>query len=182
MDIWRGLNEVPADLAGSVVTIGVFDGVHRGHQMLMQEAAKQARERGVPCVMVTFDPHPISVFLPGRQPTRLAPVDYRLTLASSLGVDAALIIDFTRELAGMSPEEYFITMLVDALHAESVVVGENFTFGTNAAGTENTMRQLGAAHGVDITILPLLHDDDLCICSTLVRGFLADGDMSPRQL
>lgn len=178
MDIWRGLTEVPADLKGAVVTIGVFDGVHRGHQTLMREASKQARELGVPCVMVTFDPHPISVFLPGQQPTRLAPVDYRLTLAESEGVDATLLIDFTRELAGVSSEEYFTSMIVDALRARAVVVGENFTFGTHGAGTEATMRELGGQHGVEITIMPLFHDDDLRICSTLVRDFLAEGDVA----
>ena len=161
-----------------MVTIGVFDGVHRGHQTLMREASRQARELGVPCVMVTFDPHPISVFLPGRQPTRLAPLDYRITLAASQGVEAVLIIDFTKELAGLSPEEYFRMMIVDALRARSVVVGENFTFGTHGAGTEATMRELGGQHDVDITIMPLLHDDDLCICSTLVRDFLVEGDVA----
>lgn len=144
----------------------------------MREASRQARELGVPCVMVTFDPHPISVFLPGRQPTRLAPLDYRITLAEGEGVDAALIIDFTRELAGVSPAEYFTTLLVQKLHAKAIVVGENFTFGTNGDGTEATMRELGREHGVDITIMPLLHDDDLCICSTLVRQFLTTGEVA----
>ena len=118
----------------------------------MHEASRQARELGVPCVMVTFDPHPISVFLPGRQPTRLAPLDYRITLAEAEGVDATLVIDFTRELANLSPADYFTSLLVEALSAKAIVVGENFTFGTLGAGTEATMRELGREHGVDITI------------------------------
>ncbi|WP_211439059.1 bifunctional riboflavin kinase/FAD synthetase [Corynebacterium glutamicum] len=177
MDIWSGLDSVPADLQGSVVTIGVFDGLHRGHQSLIGEAKKQADELGVPCVMVTFDPHPIAVFLPGKEPTRLAPLDYRLNLAAECGVDAALVIDFTKELAGLSAEEYFTTMIVDTLHARSVVVGENFTFGVNGAGTESTMRELGQKFGVNVTIAPLLHDDDQRICSTLVRDYLDQGEV-----
>lgn len=177
MDIWSGLDSVPADLQGSVVTIGVFDGLHRGHQSLIGEAKKQAEELGVPCVMVTFDPHPIAVFLPGKEPTRLAPLDYRLNLAAECGVDAALVIDFTKELAGLSAEEYFTTMIVDTLHARSVVVGENFTFGVNGAGTESTMRELGQKFGVNVTIAPLLHDDDQRICSTLVREYLDQGEV-----
>lgn len=177
MDIWSGLDSVPADLQGSVVTIGVFDGLHRGHQSLIGEAKKQAEELGVPCVMVTFDPHPIAVFLPGKEPTRLAPLDYRLNLAAECGVDAALVIDFTKELAGLSAEEYFTTMIVDTLHACSVVVGENFTFGVNGAGTESTMRELGQKFGVNVTIAPLLHDDDQRICSTLVRDYLDQGEV-----
>ncbi len=177
MDIWSGLDSVPADLQGSVVTIGVFDGLHRGHQSLIGEAKKQAEELGVPCVMVTFDPHPIAVFLPGKEPTRLAPLDYRLNLAAECGVDAALVIDFTKELAGLSAEEYFTTMIVDTLHARSVVVGENFTFGVNGAGTESTMRELGQKFGVNVTIAPLLHDDDQRLCSTLVRDYLDQGEV-----
>lgn len=161
-----------------MVTIGVFDGVHRGHQTLMAEAARQAETLGVPCVMVTFDPHPIAVFLPGRQPTRLAPLDYRLTLAAEQGVDATLIIDFTRELAGLSPEDYFRTMLLDTLHARSVVVGENFTFGTQAQGTEETMRELGERYGVQVHIVPLLNDAGERICSTLVRDYLDKGEVA----
>ncbi|MDO5373972.1 MAG: bifunctional riboflavin kinase/FAD synthetase [Corynebacterium glutamicum] len=177
MDIWSGLDSVPADLQGSVVTIGVFDGLHRGHQSLIGEAKKQAEELGVPCVMVTFDPHPIAVFLPGKEPTRLAPLDYRLNLAAECGVDAALVIDFTKELAGLSAEEYFTTMIVDTLHARSVVVGENFTFGVNGAGTEATMRELGQKYGVNVTIAPLLHDDNQRLCSTLVRDYLDQGQV-----
>lgn len=107
----------------------------------------------------------------------MAPLDYRLNLAAECGVDAALVIDFTKELAGLSAEEYFTTMIVDTLHARSVVVGENFTFGVNGAGTESTMRELGQKFGVNVTIAPLLHDDDQRICSTLVRDYLDQGEV-----
>jgi len=176
--VWHGVEEIPTDLEGTVVTIGVFDGVHRGHQRLIEEAVRQAHTRGVPAVMVTFDPHPIKVFLPDRAPVLLNTVEERFRRAGELGIDAVLVIDFNRELAGLSPEDYFQTLLVDGLHARCVVVGQNFTFGRDAAGTADTMREQGMRHGVDVEIVDLLHDDGLRICSSNIRAFLADQDVA----
>lgn len=159
------------------MTIGVFDGVHRAHRTLIEQAAAQSADLGVPCVMVTFDPHPIAVFLPGQEPRRLATLDYRLNLAAESGIDSAVIIDFTKELAGLPPEDYFTTLIVDGLKAKSVIVGENFTFGENGSGNVDDMRALGQKYGVEITIVPLLFDDSLKICSTLVRDFLDKGEV-----
>lgn len=161
-----------------MVTIGVFDGVHRGHQRLIQEAVRQAHIRSVPAVMVTFDPHPIRVFLPDRAPVLLNSVEERIARASELGIDAVLIIDFNVELAGQTPDEYFQTLLVDGLKAQCVVVGQNFTFGRDAAGTADTMRERGMRHGVDVEIVDLLHDEGMRICSSTIRSFLAEQDVA----
>ena len=177
MIIWHGIDDVPADLDASVVTIGVFDGVHRGHRRLIEEAVSEARSRGLPCVMVTFDPHPLAVFLPERSPVLLIPLEQRIRLAMELGVSAVLVLDFQHELAGLEPGEYFSTLLLDALKANAVVVGENFTFGNNAAGTSETMVELGREHDVDVHIVDLLYDQDLRICSSSIRDFLAAGDV-----
>lgn len=160
-----------------MVTIGVFDGVHRGHRMLIEEAVRVAHSKGLPCVMVTFDPHPLSVFLPERAPVLLIPLEQRLRLAMELGVNGVLVVDFSRELAGLEPEEYFNTLLLDTLKAESVVVGRNFTFGNNAAGTAESMRELGKDNGVDVRIVDLLHDEGVRICSSTIRDFLAESDV-----
>lgn len=160
-----------------MVTIGVFDGVHRGHRMLIENAVREARTRGLPCVMVTFDPHPLSVFLPDRAPTLLIPLEQRLRLAMELGVNGVLVVDFRRELAGLEPDEYFRTLLLEALKAKAVVVGRNFTFGNNAAGTVDTMSELGRRHDVDVEVVDLLFDEDIRICSSAVREFLADSDV-----
>lgn len=180
MDIWHGLGSVPADkvAAGTVVTIGVFDGVHRGHQMLIANAVAQAKKLGLRCVMVTFDPHPISVFLPTRAPLALTSFDRRLQLAAELGVDSALVIDFTKELAGLSPRAYVETLLRDTVHAQAVFVGENFTFGAKAAGNVNTLRELGPECGFEAHITPLLADDGVTICSSFIRSELAAGDVA----
>ncbi|MDO5453746.1 MAG: bifunctional riboflavin kinase/FAD synthetase [Corynebacterium sp.] len=178
MIIWHGQGEVHEELDASVVTIGVFDGVHRGHQRLINTAVSIAGELKLPSVLVTFDPHPVEVFAPERTPSLLTSTTDRELMCAELGIDAALIIDFTKELAGLSPEEYFKTMLVDVLGARHVVVGENFTFGAGADGTAKTMIELGEKYGVGVTIVELLYDDGERICSTHVRQHLAAGDVA----
>lgn len=160
-----------------MVTIGVFDGVHRGHQHLLERAVAEAREREVPCVMVTFDPHPVSVFLPEKTPARLTSLEERLRLAGDLGVDAVLVVNFTCELAGLSPRHYFTSLLVDTLKATAVLVGENFTFGRDAAGTVETLRDLCAQYGIDPIIVGLYHDGGQRLCSSLVRRYLREGNI-----
>ncbi len=178
MIIWQGLDDIHEELEGSVVTIGVFDGVHRGHRRLINTAVGTAGELDVPSILMTFDPHPTAVFAPERTPTLLTTVRERTLLCAELGVDAILVIDFNRELAGLDPEEYFVQVLMDKLKARHVVVGENFTFGRDAAGTAETMVELGQKYGVGVTIVELLHDGPERVCSSNVRRHLADGDIS----
>lgn len=178
MDILSGLDAVPADLSNPVVTIGVFDGVHRGHQLLISRAVDLARAAGVPSVVMTFDPHPVQIFAPEHTPDVLIPLAERARLISELGVDYMLVIDFTKELAGESPEEYFRNVIVDTLGASRVVVGENFTFGAGASGTAQTMLALGEKYGVEVDVVSLLFDGTERICSTAIRDALRGGDIS----
>ena len=180
MDILRGLSSVPDSFAetGTVVTIGVFDGVHRGHQLLISKAVETARELGVPCVVMTFDPHPVTIFAPERTPRALMPLDERARHIADLGVDALLVIDFREELAGLTPAEYMDDVLVSTLGAKHVLVGENFTFGRDAAGTATDMAQLGEQAGVDVTIVKLLGEGEVRICSTAIRDHLSGGDVA----
>ncbi len=160
-----------------MVTIGVFDGVHRGHQLLIGKAVESARELGVPSVVMTFEPHPKAVFAGAEAPVNLLPLAERARFIEELGVDYLLVIDFREELAGDSPEEYVRDVLVGRLGARHVLVGENFTFGRDAAGTAETMAQLGAEYGVEVTVVGLLSDGTLRICSTAIRDRLAGGDI-----
>lgn len=161
-----------------VVTIGVFDGVHRGHQKLIRRTVDLAREAGVESVVMTFNPHPVKIFAPERTPDTLLPLAERARLIGELGVDHLLVIDFTKELAGVSPEEYFRTVIVETLHASRVVVGENFTFGAGASGTAQTMLVLGEKYRVDVDVVSLLFDGTERICSTAIRDALRDGDVA----
>ena len=180
MKVLRGLSEIPAEFGqpdGTVVTIGVFDGVHRGHQLLISQAVETARELGLPSVVMTFDPHPRTIFAPESAPAQLTPFKERASHIAALGVDYLVVIDFREELAGMSPEAYVDEVLIGTLHARHVVVGENFTFGAGAAGTSETMAELCGSRGVEVTIVQLLADASGRICSTAIRNQLALGDI-----
>jgi len=178
VDILSGLGRVPADMHDPVVTIGVFDGVHRGHQKLIRRAVKLAHEAEVECVVMTFDPHPVKIFAPEHTPDTLLPLAERARLIAELGVDHLLVIDFTKELAGESPEDYFRSVIVDTLHASRVVVGENFTFGAGASGTAQTMLALGEKYGVNVDVVSLLFDGTERVCSTAIRDALRGGDVA----
>lgn len=177
MDIWYGTAEVPADLNNSAVTIGVFDGVHRGHQKLINATVSKARSVGAKAVMVTFDPHPVSVFLPRRAPLGITTLAERFALAEIYGIDAVLVIDFTKELFGISPEKYVEFLLEDTLHAAHVVVGANFTFGENAAGTADSLMNICQSR-MSVEVIDLLDDEGVRISSTTVRDYLSQGDVA----
>ncbi|WP_284796033.1 bifunctional riboflavin kinase/FAD synthetase [Corynebacterium rhinophilum] len=175
VDICYGIDDIPADVGPTSVTIGVFDGLHRGHQQLVSACVEHARANSQVPVMVTFDPHPVSVFLPERAPLSVVSFERRLELAEEMGIEMVLVIDFTKELEGVEPRPYVRDLLVGKLHAHHVVVGENFTFGAGASGTAEAMRQLGEEFGFSVDIIPLLDEDGVQICSTYIRHSLSRG-------
>ncbi|GII33290.1 bifunctional riboflavin kinase/FAD synthetase [Planotetraspora mira] len=176
MQGWHGLEDVPGDWGRSVVTIGVFDGVHHGHQHMVARAVDLARDLGVPAVAVTFDPHPDEVVRPGSHPPQLTTPHRRTQLLAALGVDAVCVLPFTLEFSRMSPDEFVQTALVDRLHAAGVVVGENFRFGHKASGDIETLRTLGEKYDYVTEGVPLVRDGE-AISSTLIREMLAEGNV-----
>ncbi|WP_285704524.1 bifunctional riboflavin kinase/FAD synthetase [Microtetraspora sp. NBRC 16547] len=176
MQGWHGLDDVPEDWGRSVVTIGVFDGVHRGHQQMVARTVDMAANLGLPSVAVTFDPHPDEVVRPGSHPPLLTDTRRRTELLASLGVDAVCVLPFTLEFSRMSPDEFVQTALVDRLHAAGVVVGENFRFGHKASGDVDTLRTLGEKYDYVVEGVPLLSDGET-ISSTQIRERLAAGDV-----
>jgi riboflavin kinase/FMN adenylyltransferase len=179
---WRGLEEVPGDWGRSVVTIGSFDGVHRGHQLIIGRAVEQARALGAMSVVVTFDPHPSEVVRPGSHPPLLAPHHRRAELMAGLGVDAVLVLPFTLAFSQLSPEDFVRQVLVDALHAAVVVEGPNFRFGHRASGNVEMLAELGARYGFTVDLLDLTVHGSLGastpFSSTLARRLVAEGDVS----
>jgi riboflavin kinase/FMN adenylyltransferase len=174
---WYGLDEVPADWGKSVVTIGVFDGVHRGHQRIVARAAEIGAQRRLPVVAITFDPHPDEVVRPGSHPPFLCSARRRAELLASLGADAVCVIPFTLEFSRLDPDEFVRIVLVDRLHAAAVVVGEDFRFGHKAAGDVALLGKLGEKYEFSVEGLPLVADGT-AISSTTIRGLLADGDVT----
>jgi riboflavin kinase/FMN adenylyltransferase len=144
---FEGLAELPQDWPRSVVTIGVFDGVHAGHRSIVGHARSLADPLGLPVVAVTFDPHPSEVVRPGTHPRLLATVDHRVELLLQAGADAVVVLPFTTDLAAMTPEQFVEHVLIERLHAALVVVGSNFRFGHRAAGSVATLVDLGETHG-----------------------------------
>ncbi|WP_405013267.1 bifunctional riboflavin kinase/FAD synthetase [Kitasatospora sp. NBC_01539] len=181
MQRWRGLEEIPGDWGRSVVTIGSFDGVHRGHQLIISRVVERAREVGAKSVVVTFDPHPSEVVRPGSHPPLLAPQPRRAELIEALGVDAVLVLPFTLEFSQESPEFFVQQVLVDALRAKRVVEGPNFRFGHRAAGNVALLAELGAADDFDVEVLDLQvtgsAGDGEAFSSSLCRRLVAAGDL-----
>ncbi|TVZ06231.1 bifunctional riboflavin kinase/FAD synthetase [Trebonia kvetii] len=175
---WQGLDEVPAGWGESVVTIGVFDGVHRGHQRIVARAAEIAAERGLPVVAITFDPHPDEVIRPGSHPPFLCSARRRAELLGGLGVDAVCVLPFTLDFSRLDPDEFVRQVLVERLHAGSVVVGEDFRFGHKATGDVALLDRLGEKYEYTTEGLPLLVLDGMTISSTAIRTLLSAGDVT----
>jgi riboflavin kinase / FMN adenylyltransferase len=174
---WYGLDEVPDDWGASVVTIGVFDGVHRGHQRIVGRALDLAQGR-LPVVVVTFDPHPDEVVRPGSHPPFLSTARRRAELLATLGADAVCMLPFTYEFSQLGPDEFVRMVLVDRLHAAAVVVGEDFRFGHRAAGDVPLLATLGEKYDFSTEGVPLLADGGVTISSTYIRERLEAGDVA----
>ncbi|GAA3959810.1 bifunctional riboflavin kinase/FAD synthetase [Gordonia caeni] len=160
-----------------MVTIGVFDGVHRGHAQLIAAATRAAAERGIPSVLMTFDPHPSEVVRPGTHPPQLSTLHRRAALAQEMGIDVFCVIPFNSTLAAQSPEEFVHEVLVEELHAAEVVVGNNFTFGHKAAGDVAKLTELGERFGFEVTGVSLFGEHAVTFSSTYIRSCVAAGDV-----
>jgi riboflavin kinase / FMN adenylyltransferase len=174
---WYGLDEVPAGWGRCVVTIGKFDGVHRGHQRIVERAAQAGKERGLPVVVITFDPLPDEVVRPGSHPPFLCSARRRAELLSGLGADAVFVLPFTLKFSRLDPDEFVRTVLVERLHAAMVVVGEDFRYGHKAAGDVALLANLGEKYDFSVEGMPLLIADGATISSTSIRHMLDDGDV-----
>jgi riboflavin kinase / FMN adenylyltransferase len=173
-----GLGEVPQTWGPSVVTIGVFDGVHLGHQRIVATAGQAARDLGLPLVVVTFDPHPAEVIRPGTHPALLCSLRRRAELLGALGADAVCVLEFTLEFSRLGPDEFVRTVLADRLHTRRVVVGENFRFGHRAAGDLALLAELGEKHDFRAEGVPLLAPDGVTMSSSAIRERVAAGDVA----
>jgi len=173
-----GLGEVPEAWDPSVVTIGVFDGVHLGHQRIVVRARAAASELGMPLVVVTFDPHPAGVIRPGSHPALLSSVRRRAQLLGEMGADAVCVLAFTPEFSLLGPEDFARTVLADRLHARRVVVGENFRFGHRAAGDLALLAELGEKYDFRAEGVPLLAQDGVTVSSSEIRDRVAAGDVA----
>ncbi len=179
MRVCRNIEKLDGFEGGSVVTIGVYDGLHAGHRKILEELHRQGEARGVPSVALTFDPHPDSVVRPGSGPLLLCSLEARLNLLAAAGVDTTVILHFDKELASEGPDEFARLVLADSLHTAVVVVGADFRFGHKRAGDVDRLSELGVEDGFDVVGVELEPDDSgETISSTRIRQMLATGDVT----
>ncbi len=155
-----------------VVAIGIFDGVHAGHQQMIS-TAKHIGEVSV----ITFDPHPTSVFAPERTPTQLLPLADRIKFLKQAGVKNVEVISFTKEFSQLSPDQFIEDILVGRFAAQHVVIGENFNFGYKGEGTPKYLSEVGPKYGFDVSIVKLQEDRGSAISSSRIRNLVVDGEI-----
>ena len=158
----------------SIVVIGNFDGVHKGHQQILNRAKEIAGDEKI--VALTFDPHPVSIFAPERTPTLLTILSDKIELLKIHNADQVAVMKFNEKFAAMSPEDFVETVLVNQLHASTVIVGKNFTYGHKAAGSVDTLIKSGLTHNFTVDVQELKADTEV-ISSSRIRKLVIEGNV-----
>jgi riboflavin kinase/FMN adenylyltransferase len=175
MEILWGVEARPSEPRPTVVTVGMFDGGHRGHAALFERVRAEAAALDARPAVVTFDPHPLAVLAPDKAPCALTTLDQRLRLFERSGFEIALVLRFDRELAALDPEAFTRAALVEDLHVRKVIVGEDFRFGHKRAGDVRTLSELGRSFGFEAEAIALVGENSSRISSTDIRRLIAEG-------
>ncbi|HWE21177.1 MAG TPA: bifunctional riboflavin kinase/FAD synthetase [Hyphomicrobiaceae bacterium] len=178
MIVLKGITYVPKDARNGVLAIGNFDGVHRGHQVLLQSAKDRAAELKAPAGVILFEPHPREFFQPDKPHFRLTPLKRKLELLNQLGLDLAVVLTFDATLANLTAQDFIERVIVDALAARHVVIGYNFRFGKARTGDAEAMRRAGSALGFGVTVVAQVGEGGEVFSSGAVRAALAQGDVA----
>jgi riboflavin kinase/FMN adenylyltransferase len=176
--IFRSLEEARLSFGPSSLTIGNFDGVHAGHARILRRVCEVARENGWKPSVLTFDPHPTRIVAPSRSPRLMTTTEQRCRLMEQEGIRQVLILPFTREVAQLTPEQFVRDVLVEALDAKAVLVGENFRFGHKHAGETRLLREMGAQLGFRVEVVPGLTLRRAMVSSSEIRRLVETGDVS----
>lgn len=176
--IVRSLDAAPPDFGPCAITIGNFDGVHAGHREILRRVAVLAHEHGWHAAALTFDPHPTRLVAPDRAPRLLTTLERRCELMQEEGIDCILILPFTAEIAKLTPEQFVREILVNRLGARAVLVGDNFRFGNRAAGTIETLRELGRKYGFEVEVVNPVTRRHRRVSSSEIRRLIATGQVS----
>ncbi len=183
MKVIRGLHALQRPLKGSVLTIGVFDGVHIGHRKVIGKVVARAKKLGVKSVVVTFDPHPIKSLAPADNRTlSLISLDHRLRMVGSLGVDILVVVSFTEAVSGLSPGAFVKNILVDKLGVREIYVSDNFYFGKDAAAGVRELEALGGEFGFSVHVVSPARSGGRIISSSLIRKLVTGGDLKKAAL
>ena len=177
MRIVYNLNELTEPLNNPVLTIGNFDGVHKGHLALFDKVIERAKAINGQSVVMTFDPHPIKVMSPGNGPPLITPIEQKLELISNAGIDVIICLAFTREFASISAEDFVRDILMDNLGVREIVVGYDYTFGNMRQGDVSLLREMGDKLGFRVHVTGPIHLDDAVVSSTSIRKFVQQGNL-----
>lgn len=181
MKVYEGIDKYEPPESGVVLSIGNFDGVHRGHRRLVEAARTTARELGAPVVVMTFQPHPLAVVSPHRAPARLSTPREKAALLESLGVDALIVLRSDAELLGLTADE-FLDGIVRACRPRAIVEGPTFNFGRGRAGSVDTLREFSSAMDFSVTVVEELHCEESAgrpaINSSAIRAALSSGNLA----
>ena len=180
MRIYRHFRELAAEHKGGVIAIGNFDGVHRGHRAVIEEAGRIAKDKGAPWGVLTFEPHPRMMFSPEAPPFRITPFVDKARIIEEMGVDFLLVLNFDQALSHLPADEFVTRVLVEGIGARHVVSGFDFVFGHQRAGTAQFLEAVGRKYGFGATGAGKVVDEDgIVISSTRIRAYLAEG--KPRE-
>jgi riboflavin kinase/FMN adenylyltransferase len=175
--IYRSVQEIPFRFGPSVAVIGNFDGVHLGHREILSAVAEEARGRGLRSVAITFEPHPEQFLRPAQAPRLLTPLEERLRLLASTGIDAVLVLRFDTALAGLAAREFVCRILVEALGVFALHEGGNFRFGHNAEAGAKELKEFGAEFGFAAHVHAPVRVKGMEVSSSAIRALVASGDM-----
>ena len=177
MHIVYDLNELIGPLRNPVLTIGNFDGVHKGHLALFDKVMERAKAINGQSVVMTFNPHPIKVMNPGNGPPLITPIEQKLELISKAGIDVIICLAFTPEFASMSAEDFVQDILMDRLGVREIVVGYDYTFGHKRQGDVSLLREMGDKLGFRVHLTGPIHLDDAVVSSTSIRELVQQGNL-----
>jgi riboflavin kinase/FMN adenylyltransferase len=178
MRVYHSLDDIPAVLGTSVLTIGNFDGIHRAHRAVIAAVVKRAQEIGATSMAVTFDPHPTRILRPEAAPKLITPLPQKLRLLAQTGLDATLVLSFSRDLSLMKPLDFAEQILAHKLHAREIHEGFNFHFGHKAEGNVERLAHLGKEFDFEVKVYPEMRLRGLSVSSSTVRQLLDKGDVS----
>lgn len=176
MELCTELSQLKDKYANICIALGTFDGIHKGHQQVIGAAVARAREIDGTSLVFTFSNHPLSVVAPERCPVRLMSNEEKEAVMRGLGVDVLVNIPFTQEVLAIGAED-FIRMLIEAYEPKFVVVGPNYTFGYKNQGNSELLKEFGKKYGFEVKIHEAVCDTDDLISSTLIRGYINDGNV-----
>lgn len=177
MKIFNDLSSIPGQLQAPVVTIGNFDGVHKGHLVLFDKVKERAKAIGGQSVVMTFDPHPIKILRPGNGPPLITLTEQKKRLIEAAHIDALLCLPFSEKFAAITAEDFVMDILVKAIGVREIVVGYDYRFGHKQKGNIDLLKAMGATYDFKVHKVGPIQIDDLLVSSTSVRRFVQEGDL-----